>query len=413
MRHNLRLPGIVGSLLAAAVFVACDSGAATRVAFAPTQEDTPIPTVGLPQTATPSSPPTLTTAPSPAASTPVGNTVEPAGTSYTVQAGDTLFSIAQRFGVSVDAIVAANSIRDPSLIAAGQALVIPVPGVIAPTGVQQPVNSTPAPPTLTPTPTPIPPPPTDVNGVPIAAFIVMPESVQQHVRDIYARGQSLGRNARAFSKLGDSTIENPHFLARFDEGPYNLANYAYLQDAIDTYKGSFARQGVAVRRGLHSWSVFDPLWADKTLCQPNEGPLPCEFRLHNPGIVLIRLGSNDIGVPDSFRFNLRKVVSYSIESGVIPVLGTKADRAEGPGNVNNDIIRQVAAEYNVPLWDFDLLAETLPNRGIDPSDGVHMTFYYRHDYSLPEAFQRGHAMHNLSALIMLDELRMTLAQGSP
>ena len=413
MRHNSCSHRIIGSLLAAAVFVACDSGAATRVAFAPAQEGTPIPTIGLPPTATPSSLPTLTTAPSPAAGTPAGGTVQPTGTSYTVQAGDTLFSIALRFGVSIDAIVAANGIRDPSLIAAGQALVIPVPGATAPAGGGQPVNSTPATPTLTPTPTPIPPPPADVNGIPIGSFIVIPDAAMQHVREIYARGQSLGRNPRAFSKLGDSTIENPHFLARFDAGPYDLASYAYLQDAIDTYKGSFGRQGVAVRRGLHSWSVFDPLWADKSLCQPNEGPLPCEFRLHNPGIILIRLGSNDIGVPDSFRFNLRKVVSYSIESGVIPVLGTKADRAEGPGNVNNDIIRQVAAEYNVPLWDFDLLAGTLPNRGIDPSDGVHMTFYYRHDYSRPEAFQRGHAMHNLSALIMLDELRKALAQSSP
>ena len=44
---------------------------------------------------------------------------------YTVQPGDTLFSIAQRFGSSVDAIVAANDIADPSLISPGQKLIIP------------------------------------------------------------------------------------------------------------------------------------------------------------------------------------------------------------------------------------------------------------------------------------------------
>ena len=42
-----------------------------------------------------------------------------------VQSGDTLSSIAQRFGVSVDQIAQANSIQDVSLIRAGQQLVIP------------------------------------------------------------------------------------------------------------------------------------------------------------------------------------------------------------------------------------------------------------------------------------------------
>jgi murein DD-endopeptidase MepM/ murein hydrolase activator NlpD len=54
---------------------------------------------------------------------------EPAATPelpvYVVQAGDTLFSIAERFGSTVEAIVAANDIADASLIRVGQRLVIP------------------------------------------------------------------------------------------------------------------------------------------------------------------------------------------------------------------------------------------------------------------------------------------------
>jgi hypothetical protein len=49
------------------------------------------------------------------------------GGSYTVQAGDTLNKIANRFGVTLQALVEANDIPDPSLIHVGQVLIIPIP----------------------------------------------------------------------------------------------------------------------------------------------------------------------------------------------------------------------------------------------------------------------------------------------
>jgi peptidoglycan/xylan/chitin deacetylase (PgdA/CDA1 family) len=52
---------------------------------------------------------------------------------YTVVAGDTLYSIAQRFGTTVDTIASANGISDPSDITAGQVLVIPGEGTVQPT----------------------------------------------------------------------------------------------------------------------------------------------------------------------------------------------------------------------------------------------------------------------------------------
>lgn len=48
-----------------------------------------------------------------------------AQTNYTIKPGDTLYSIARQFGVSVQAIAAANNIVNPNLIFAGQVLVIP------------------------------------------------------------------------------------------------------------------------------------------------------------------------------------------------------------------------------------------------------------------------------------------------
>ena len=49
--------------------------------------------------------------------------------SYTVQAGDTLGSIAQNYGVNVDTLKQANSIVDENLLAVGQTLKVPPPAV--------------------------------------------------------------------------------------------------------------------------------------------------------------------------------------------------------------------------------------------------------------------------------------------
>jgi peptidoglycan/xylan/chitin deacetylase (PgdA/CDA1 family) len=52
-------------------------------------------------------------------------TIPPVGFTFVVQAGDTLFSIARRFGTTVEAIAEANGIEDTGQIRAGQALLIP------------------------------------------------------------------------------------------------------------------------------------------------------------------------------------------------------------------------------------------------------------------------------------------------
>lgn len=48
-------------------------------------------------------------------------------TTHVVQRGETLFSIARQYGVSVDAIVQANNITNPNRIHAGTPLLIPQP----------------------------------------------------------------------------------------------------------------------------------------------------------------------------------------------------------------------------------------------------------------------------------------------
>ena len=49
----------------------------------------------------------------------------PSGPTYIIQPGDTLSSIADHFNISLNDLMAANSITDPNAIQAGQQLVIP------------------------------------------------------------------------------------------------------------------------------------------------------------------------------------------------------------------------------------------------------------------------------------------------
>ena len=250
--------------------------------------------------------------------------------------------------------------------------------------------------------------PTAINNIEYSTFLTLDATVQARVRQIYTYGQTLGNNPRAFSMLGDSTIEYPHFLARFDSSDYNLGDYAYLQAAINYFTGSFGRRSVAIRRGLHTWSVLDPMWAPKPTCFGGEHMLACEFRLNRPSLLFIRLGANDAGIPETTEENFRRIVEFAIDSGVIPILGTKAD-LRASGQINNKIMRRVAADYQIPLMDYALIAQTLPGQGL-VGDGVHMTTFFSHDYTSPVAFQRGYSTHNLAALITLDLLWRTLTE---
>ncbi len=278
-------------------------------------------------------------------------------------------------------------------------------------------TSTPAP-TETPTPTrPIPTetpdvtptatfdPARQINGIPFDEIAVMPPGAAEHVREIAARGQELGRNARAFSKLGDSAVLVESNLTRFDNGPYDLGPYAFLEPAIEHFEGSWSRYGAGARVSLTTVGTFDPMWANPNFCLAGEHLLECEIRLHNPAVLLIRLGTND-GKAELYSRYMAQIIEYALERGIIPVLGTKADRFEGDNSIN-EATRRLAAEYRVPLWEFDRLAETLPERGLS-GDRAHLTITGRNDYTDPVTFTYGYPVSDLSALVILDQVREIL-----
>ena len=70
--------------------------------------------------------PLLTAAPTIPATAIAPTTLAPVAEEfYTIQQGDTLFAIAQSFGVSMSDLISYNAIADPDAIQAGQRLKIP------------------------------------------------------------------------------------------------------------------------------------------------------------------------------------------------------------------------------------------------------------------------------------------------
>jgi hypothetical protein len=73
----------------------------------------------------------------------------------------------------------------------------------------------------------------------------------------------------------------------------------------------------------------------------------------------------------------------------------------------NQIIRNVALAYDVPLWDYASVMATLPNQGLS-DDGVHPSLppgpvTATTDFT-PENLQYGYTLRNLMALQVLDQI---------
>ncbi len=409
---------------------------------------------------------------------------------YVVQPGDTLWSIALSFGLTVDDLVAANPGIDPNTIYPHQVLIIPLNGTPIPpnstlpqgaiayvsTGGERlrlragpstaeavlamlddntelhivgrsddfywlevtalpsglhgwvmrqyvetliplenvPVTfNTPALPTNAPLATP------SSQNYPYI------ENITPHARDIFLRGQSLGNRPTVFSKVGDSITANEAFLVPIGLGDYNLRDHTYLQPVIDYFSqtvardaNSFANTSLAAKGGWSAWQVITPRYADPTLCQAGETPLECEYRLVRPSIALIMLGTNDVMTTPSGTYEswMRQIVKISLERGVIPVLSTIPDfKREGYEErvlELNGIIRRLAYEYDIPLWDYWAALQDLPNKGLS-DDGVHPSWAVPADFK-PYFLQYGMTMRNLTALQALDAIwRQVILAGQP
>ncbi|NWF65479.1 MAG: SGNH/GDSL hydrolase family protein [Chloroflexi bacterium] len=240
---------------------------------------------------------------------------------------------------------------------------------------------------------------------------IVPE-VTDTARKIYARGQELGRDPKHFSKVGDCQTNTGFYLVDFDtKGAYSLGEYAYLQETIDYYKGSFSRTSLAMRDGYNVAAILTPLRADPKQCEKNENPIACEFRLYNPSIAIISLETNFSGRPaDDYGKYMRQIIEYAIEQGVVPILATKGDNLEGDHSINAEIA-EIAVEYDIPLWNLWAALQPLPNQGhsTELNDGFHLSFS-RNFFDKPKNMLSGWPWRNLTALQALDAVRRGLQE---
>lgn len=264
-----------------------------------------------------------------------------------------------------------------------------------------------APPTETATPAPSP----TATMYPVGFWKdlpVIPSSLSDRAREIYQQGLAMGNDPHVYTKVGDCNSMSPDFLAGFG-GQYNLGrDFTYLQPVIDYYKKSFRLPNQATNPGTTTSRVLVSLWNNDE-CLPNEPMLECQYRVDNPSIAIIMLGTIDAKThqqqPEVYEQNLRVIIEKTISLGILPVLTTKADNIEGDESINETIAR-LAMEYELPLWNFWKAAQPLVNHGLQP-DGEHLNYWSgppSTDFSLPIALEYGKEVKNLTALKLLQFL---------
>jgi hypothetical protein len=248
----------------------------------------------------------------------------------------------------------------------------------------------------------------NISTINLAEYAVVPTSptVLNHARQIYEQGRILGMDPHVISKVGDCITDNPRFLYPFGLNEYNLGGYIQLQPVIDYFGASMAYDSQAAYDGLVTAAVLDPVFANPGACLPGESPLHCEIRVHRPSVAIIMFGAQDLlfTSAEDFDLSLRHIVHETIQAGVIPILSTF------PGNLQrwdqsiayNQIVVQVAVDYQIPLINLWLALDALPHHGVD-SDGRHLSIPITSAGDLRgDNLKRGYTLRNLITLQALD-----------
>jgi hypothetical protein len=261
-----------------------------------------------------------------------------------------------------------------------------------------------------------------LDAAPFQSLPIVPVidgAMQAHLQSVLAYGAQRGNRPDVFAKVGDSITYSPYFLDALGLPSYDPTNPAvtgsntYLAATIDFFRvqtvdvtgsNSFDRTSVASHGG----------WKTTDLLNPLTQPLLNELLATRPAFALIMIGTNEAAnLQDAAGYQTRliQVVQTTLNLGVIPVLSTIPDllinggASEAGVPIYNQIIANVAAAFDVPLWNYWAALQSLPGKGLDGT-GVHPNTDPQGTGLLTSAaLQYGFNVRNLTALEVLNELR--------
>jgi hypothetical protein len=265
--------------------------------------------------------------------------------------------------------------------------------VSRPTVTQKPRQFSPITPAPTRTTTPTSAPPTsEVDAAAWKDLPVIPETIDASLQRVYERGIALGNDPHAFSIFGDCQARPADFFGVFETDTALIESLSPdLREAVDYFSGSFNRESPTAQDGTTPGSLLWNQWhRGEYGCTFAETPVECELRIHHPSFVLIQIGTHFESRNTEY---LRRVILQLLDAGVVPILATKADNREKDERINRDM-SLLAAEYDLPLWNFWAAVSDLPNRGLYTRDDRPL----QGDIYLTEEAAVRHRLSGLTAL---------------
>lgn len=250
--------------------------------------------------------------------------------------------------------------------------------------------------------------------VPMVPVPPLDEATLAHVRTVRARGMTLGNRADVFVKIGDSITESQSFLSDIGSGWFDLGE----NNSLDATVRFFSTRTIASGRNSFNRASLCATsgWTTGNALEGNPSPLQRELTAARPAYAVVMYGTNDIDRSNlaAWRANMNRILDTIEQSGTVAVLSTIPDRRDGaqPGALVaawNNGVRELALTRHLPLVDYWLALQPLPNKGLS-DDGIHPSVYESNGDPqsgtlTAEGLRFGYNMRNLVTLQALDRLR--------